>query len=101
MSHFHSFILTFLFFLKYDINVDENEEGMLILRIPVEDKDAPKTPNSEAVFRITEGNEDNHFRIETDPVTNEGLLYVAKVTVLFYAFCFFIHQQLGSVSKRR
>ncbi|XP_056451934.1 desmocollin 2-like protein [Gadus chalcogrammus] len=63
---------------SYDTNVDENEEGMLILRIPVEDKDAPKTPNSEAVFRITEGNEDNHFRIETDPVTNEGLLYVAK-----------------------
>ena len=63
--------------------MNENEAEILILRIPVDDKDAPNTPNSQAVFQILEGNEDKHFRIETDPLTNEGLLYVAKVTALF------------------
>ena len=80
MPHIHTL---FFCIAKYNTNVNENEAEKLILRIPVEDKDAPNTPNSQAVFKITEGNEDNHFRIVTDPVTNEGLLYIVKVTALF------------------
>ncbi|CAL8279848.1 unnamed protein product [Lota lota] len=63
---------------SYDTNVDENTAEKLILRIPVEDKDLKNTPNWEAVFKITEGNENNNFRIATDPKTNEGLLYITK-----------------------
>ncbi|XP_064202385.1 desmocollin 2-like protein [Anguilla rostrata] len=62
----------------HSAKVKENEGGALILRIPVEDKDLEKTPNWKAVFKIVNGNENGNFRIETDPVTNEGLLYVAK-----------------------
>jgi hypothetical protein len=53
---------------------------MLVLRIPVDDKDEEKTPNWNARFVITQGNENGNFRIDTDPETNEGLLYVIKVT---------------------
>ncbi|XP_031711132.1 desmocollin 2-like protein [Anarrhichthys ocellatus] len=58
--------------------VKENENEKLILRIPVEDKDLKPTPNWVSKFFITKGNEKGHFRIETDPKTNEGLLYVSK-----------------------
>lgn len=63
---------------SYAADVKENENGKLVLRIPVEDKDLKPTPNWIAKFVITKGNEDGHFRMETDPKTNEGLLYVAK-----------------------
>ncbi|KAJ8267896.1 hypothetical protein COCON_G00130680 [Conger conger] len=62
----------------YNAKVQENEDSGLILRIPVTDKDLPKTPNWNAVFKIIQGNENGNFRIETDPATNEGLLYIAK-----------------------
>ncbi|KAG5286764.1 hypothetical protein AALO_G00018500 [Alosa alosa] len=61
------------------VNVKENVEGeTLLLRIPVEDKDLTKTPNWKSVFAITKGNDAGLFRIETDPDTNEGLLYLTK-----------------------
>ncbi|KAK9539279.1 hypothetical protein VZT92_004395 [Zoarces viviparus] len=59
-------------------SVKENENEKLILRIPVEDKDLKPTPNWVSKFIITKGNENGNFRIETDPKTNEGLLYVSK-----------------------
>ncbi|XP_060794646.1 cadherin-like protein 26 isoform X3 [Neoarius graeffei] len=49
-----------------------------ILRIPVEDKDTPNTPASRAVFTILKGNEEGNYKIETDPLTNEGVLTVIK-----------------------
>lgn len=52
---------------------------MLVTRIPVEDKDLVNTPNWKALFEVTKGNESGNFRMETDPKTNEGLLYVIKV----------------------
>nr|XP_046264009.1 desmocollin 2 like [Scatophagus argus] len=63
---------------SYEVNVNENENEKLILRIPVEDKDLINTPNWISKFVITEGNENGNFRIDTDPKTNEGLLYVSK-----------------------
>ncbi|KAK2895234.1 desmocollin 2-like protein [Channa argus] len=63
---------------SYDASVKENEKEILILRIPVEDKDLINTPNWNSKFVITKGNEKGNFRIDRDPKTNEGLLYVAK-----------------------
>ncbi|XP_068196000.1 desmocollin 2-like protein [Antennarius striatus] len=62
----------------YEANVKENEVDKLVLRIPVEDKDLINTPNWVSKFIITKGNENGHFRIDTDPKTNEGLLYLTK-----------------------
>lgn len=63
---------------SYQVEVNENESGKLLLRIPILDNDMPKTPNWRAVFSITQGNELGFFNISTDPNTNEGLLYVIK-----------------------
>ncbi|XP_026169973.1 desmocollin 2-like protein [Mastacembelus armatus] len=63
---------------SYEASVPENESEKLILRIPVEDKDLINTPNWISKFIITKGNENGNFRIDTDPKTNEGLLYVTK-----------------------
>lgn len=63
---------------SYEVNVGENESEKLILRIPVEDKDLINTPNWISKFVITKGNENGNFRIDTDPKTNEGLLYISK-----------------------
>ncbi|XP_068594148.1 desmocollin 2-like protein [Cebidichthys violaceus] len=63
---------------SFAASVKENENEKLVLRIPVEDKDLIKTPNWVSKFLITKGNENGHFRIDTDPKTNEGLLYVSK-----------------------
>ncbi|XP_051515749.1 cadherin-like protein 26 [Myxocyprinus asiaticus] len=49
-----------------------------ILRIGVIDKDTPNTPASKAKFTIVKGNEEENYKIETDPKTNEGVLSVIK-----------------------
>jgi len=67
------------FFKQYKANVKENQENVLVTRITVEDKDLVNTPNWTALFEVTKGNESGQFRMETDPKTNEGLLYVIKV----------------------
>ncbi|XP_035267848.1 desmocollin-1-like isoform X3 [Anguilla anguilla] len=63
---------------KHTGKIEENKADVLLLRIPVDDKDLEKTPNWKAVYVIKKGNENGNFRIETDPITNEGLLYVVK-----------------------
>ncbi|XP_047663238.1 cadherin-like protein 26 [Tachysurus fulvidraco] len=60
------------------IEVNETEINKEILRIPVKDKDTPNTPGSRAVFAILKGNEEGNYKIETDPLTNEGVLTVIK-----------------------
>ncbi|XP_016415520.1 desmocollin-2-like isoform X1 [Sinocyclocheilus rhinocerous] len=62
----------------YKAKVQENQENVLVTRIQVEDKDLVNTPNWKALFEVTKGNESGNFRMETDPKTNEGLLYVIK-----------------------
>uniref|UniRef100_A0A8C9VCW9 Desmocollin 2 like n=1 Tax=Scleropages formosus TaxID=113540 RepID=A0A8C9VCW9_SCLFO len=63
---------------SYTAEVEENKANVLILRIPVEDKDLVNTDNWRTRFVITKGNETGNFRIDVDPKTNEGLLYVVK-----------------------
>uniref|UniRef100_A0A673ZRZ9 Desmocollin-2-like n=1 Tax=Salmo trutta TaxID=8032 RepID=A0A673ZRZ9_SALTR len=63
---------------SYDVKVKENQGEGLILRIPIEDKDLVKTPNWITEFVIQKGNENGNFRIERDPKTNEGLIYLIK-----------------------
>lgn len=56
----------------------EGEENVLVLRLQVMDKD---TEGTEAwrVKYIIHGDTNNNFIITTDPVTNEGLLFLDKV----------------------
>ncbi|KAM4705542.1 desmocollin-2-like [Rhinophrynus dorsalis] len=63
---------------SYQTEVNENESGMVILRIPITDDDLINTPNWRAKYTITQGNEKGYFNITTDPNTNEGLLSVVK-----------------------
>ncbi|XP_046724929.1 cadherin-like protein 26 isoform X3 [Silurus meridionalis] len=62
----------------FNAQVMEMETNKEILRIPVRDQDTPNTPGSRAVFTILQGNEEDNYKIETDPVTNEGVLTVIK-----------------------
>ncbi|KAA0708768.1 Desmocollin-3 Precursor [Triplophysa tibetana] len=62
----------------YKGQVMENQQNVLVLRIPVEDKDMINTPNWKALYEVTKGNRSGNYRMETDPKTNEGLLYVIK-----------------------
>ncbi|KAF4077895.1 hypothetical protein AMELA_G00193260 [Ameiurus melas] len=63
---------------KFNAQVMELETNKEILRIPVQDLDTPNTSASRAVFTILKGNEEGNYKIETDPVTNEGVLSVIK-----------------------
>ncbi|XP_018612079.2 cadherin-like protein 26 [Scleropages formosus] len=63
---------------EYKAEVMELAVNQEILRLKVEDKDLPNTPASRAKFKIVEGNDDGHYKIETDPKTNEGVLTVLK-----------------------
>ncbi|XP_060773616.1 desmocollin 2-like protein isoform X2 [Neoarius graeffei] len=62
----------------YKGKVLENTADVLVSRIDVNDKDLKNTPNWKAVYEITKGNESGNFSIKTDPVTNDGLIYVTK-----------------------
>lgn len=53
------------------------------MRIKAQDLDIDMD-NWEAVFEIVQGNEDGYFSIKTDPVTNEGILFLEKVSYIFY-----------------
>ncbi|XP_036274559.1 desmocollin-2 isoform X1 [Pipistrellus kuhlii] len=63
---------------SYVAFVEENTVDVEILRVSVEDKDLINTANWRAVYTILSGNENGHFKIVTDPKTNEGVLCVVK-----------------------
>ncbi|XP_056304805.1 cadherin-like protein 26 [Danio aesculapii] len=57
--------------------VKERETGVEVLRLQVTDKDKPGSKAWIAKYTIN-GDKENQFKIETDPVTNEGILTVVK-----------------------
>ncbi|XP_041081276.1 cadherin-like protein 26 isoform X2 [Polyodon spathula] len=59
-------------------SVKEQQVGVPVLRVSVEDKDTPNTPAWRAKYTIAKGNKDGNFKIETDPQTNDGVLTVIK-----------------------
>lgn len=61
--------------------MEENTVDVEILRVSVEDKDLINTANWRANYTILKGNENGHFKIVTDPKTNEGVLCVVKVRI--------------------
>lgn len=69
--------------VQYQGEVTESTIQDNVLRIAVEDRDTPKTPGWRAKYFFIEGNEEKNYKIETDPDTNEGILSVIKVILLF------------------
>lgn len=61
----------------------ENTAKKEVLRLKVFDDDEEKSDNWVAVFDIVTGNEDGIFSIKTDPKTNEGVLMLEKVCLLY------------------
>lgn len=58
--------------------VKERETGVEVLRLQVRDKDIRGSKAWKAKYTIY-GDKKEQFKIETDPVTNEGILTVVKV----------------------
>ena len=64
---------------QYNIQISEGRASQGVLRLGVQDGDSPYTAAWKVKFDITNGNEEGHFDISTDPETNEGNLSVIKV----------------------
>ncbi|XP_058419389.1 cadherin-like protein 26 [Diceros bicornis minor] len=63
---------------NYEIQISEGQVSQSLLRLLVQDDDTPLTSAWRAKFNISNGNEEGHFDILTDPETNEGILNVIK-----------------------
>lgn len=66
--------------MQFEGSVEENTADVEVMRLKANDLDEPKTNNSLAKFEIVSGNSGGHFRIYTDPKTNEGVLVLTKVS---------------------
>lgn len=64
---------------QYQVQVPEGRVRPDVLRLSVRDGDSPFTSAWRAKFNISDGNQEGHFDILTDPETNEGILNVIKV----------------------
>ncbi|XP_076873107.1 desmoglein-2.1-like isoform X2 [Brachyhypopomus gauderio] len=63
---------------EYAATIEEGVAGVVVMKIKALDKDLENTDNWLAHFKITKGNEEKIFNIETDPKTNEGILKLIK-----------------------
>ncbi|NXL36723.1 CADH1 protein, partial [Glaucidium brasilianum] len=62
----------------YEGTVNENEVGVVVVRLHVTDQDMQGSPAWQAVYRIKSGDQDGDFSITTDPKNNDGILKTAK-----------------------
>ncbi|XP_034562448.1 desmoglein-2-like [Notolabrus celidotus] len=62
---------------QYEGSVEENTEGVEVMRIKASDLDV-EAINREAVYEIVKGNEGGYFSFKTDSKTNEGILMLDK-----------------------
>ena len=67
--------------LQYSCSIVENVAHIEVIRLKALDLDEENTENWLGVFDIITGNYDNIFSIKTDPVTNEGILWLEKVVM--------------------
>lgn len=56
---------------------------VIVANLTVTDKDQPHTPAWNAAYRISGGDPTGRFAIVTDPNSNDGLVTVVKVSVLW------------------
>ncbi|NXT41627.1 CADH1 protein, partial [Pelecanoides urinatrix] len=63
---------------QYEGTVNENEVGVVVVRLHVTDQDMQGSPAWQAVYRIKSGDQGGDFNITTDPKTNDGILKTAK-----------------------
>ncbi|XP_028931988.1 cadherin-15 [Ornithorhynchus anatinus] len=63
---------------KFSVEVAEATAGVDVVRLSVQDRDLPGSPNWVAKFTIVDGDPEGAFAVRTDPKTNEGILSVVK-----------------------
>ncbi|XP_063072742.1 cadherin-4, partial [Engraulis encrasicolus] len=56
----------------------ENTVDKVVANITVTDRDQPDTPNWRAVYKIVHGDPQGHFTINTNHITNDGMVTVVK-----------------------
>ena len=69
-----------LYFLQFSGEVPENRVDLVVANLTVIDDDQPHSPNWNAIYRIISGDPNGHFTIRTDPVSNDGMVTVVKVS---------------------
>ncbi|XP_006835192.1 PREDICTED: desmoglein-2 [Chrysochloris asiatica] len=62
----------------YEASVQENQVNVEVMRIKVSDADEVGSDNWLANFTFASGNEGGYFHIETDALTNEGIVTLIK-----------------------
>ncbi|KAJ7312080.1 hypothetical protein JRQ81_006418 [Phrynocephalus forsythii] len=63
---------------EFSMEAPENQLGVAIGRVTVQDKDLPGSSNWLAKFTILEGDPTGAFAIQTDPLTNDGVISLVK-----------------------
>ncbi|KAF5900438.1 desmoglein-2-like, partial [Clarias magur] len=63
---------------SFEASVEENTENVEVMRFKATDMDMQNTDNWQAEYNIVSGNGGGHFKIVTDPKTNEGVLMLVK-----------------------
>lgn len=79
--------ICFFVLVQFEASVEENTENVEVMRFKATDQDQPNTENWQANYNIVSGNGGGHFKIVTDPKTNEGVLMLVKVVNVLFPKC--------------